>query len=83
MVTFGLAVVTLSPTIARALFFPFPGVYSALLQKMRRCFHCILQRGYKAISPRDLASGYSRPSLATTMVVNKTKQKQKKQTKTK
>ena len=39
---------------------PFPGVYSALPQKMR-CFHRILRRGCKAVGPGDLvklASGY-------------------------
>ena len=56
-----LKVMDLSPTSGRALFFPFPGVYSALPQKVRRCFHCIHQRGYKAVGPGDwfkLASGY-------------------------
>ena len=51
----------LSPTSGRALFFPFAGVYSALPQKKRRCFHCILQRGCKAVRPGTwfiLASGY-------------------------
>ena len=46
-------VMSLSPTSDRAVFFPFPGVYSALAQKMRRYFHCILWRecNIKAISP--------------------------------
>ena len=45
---------SLSPTSGRAHFFPFPRVYLALLQKMRTCFHCIIQRGCIASVLGDL-----------------------------
>ena len=69
----------LSPTSVRAFFSlalcltSIPGVHSALPHQMRRCFTASFGGDVKPSVPGDLgrlASGYSRPSLATTIVVN-------------
>ena len=60
---------SLSPTSGRALYFPLPGVYSALYPKMRKYFHLILQMGIKLSFLGDLVQTshwlLPAPSLAT------------------